>query len=109
MADRKSARIFSELFTKLSKTKESIPIRKLASELWGMQEKCDFSPEQLGCNEALEVLGLARRVNGEWEYGPQPTETIAQVRGLTMSFDWRNVVVAMLPNVVFMGRKSNEP
>lgn len=75
MADRTSATVFAMVFEHLSVVADERD-KKLARMLWDEMGQYDFSYYQLGCDEALERLGLAKRVVDEdgfdnWEYGPQ--------------------------------------
>jgi len=77
MADRDSATIFSEIFTRLGSDPTEQHV-KWAHELWKLTQQYDFSAYQLECDEALQKLGLAWRgldpdypEDGvTWLYGP---------------------------------------
>lgn len=58
MADRTSARIFSQIFTLLAKdpTDEH---KEIAKEIWELSCECDFSPPQMDADEACIALGIA--------------------------------------------------
>lgn len=53
MADRTSASLFATLFEHLAHGK-ALDVKKL----WDMTRGCDFSPYQMGCDAALQDLGL---------------------------------------------------
>lgn len=55
MADRTSAALFASLFERLAAGKTLD-----AQTLWEMQGRYDFAPQQMGCNDALQKLGLMR-------------------------------------------------
>ena len=57
MADRTSAALFGMIFMHLAKnpTPENI---SFARQVFAMREDYDFSPYQMGCDEALATLGL---------------------------------------------------
>lgn len=61
MADRSGAALFARIFEHLAKTPDSPDARAFARELWWMTADYDFADYQLGCDDALEQLGLARR------------------------------------------------
>lgn len=81
MADRTSAEIFGEVFRKLGQTKnDTIDKRKFALWLWELQQRYDFSHEQMNCQEELVKLGLATKMGIDpdypedseiWLYGPE--------------------------------------
>lgn len=58
MADKTSAALFATLFKKLA-SDPTEQHRQWALELWESTKGYDFSPYQMGCDEALKVLGLA--------------------------------------------------
>lgn len=76
MADRTSAEIFREIFCMLVDwTKNDTIKRKEAKELakkfWRFSNCYDFSPEQMGCNDALMELDLADKIileDGDYYY-----------------------------------------
>ena len=77
MADRDSAEIFREIFTRLGSDPTEQHVR-WAHEFWKLTREFDFSEYQLCCDEALAKLSLARRgvdpdyPEGErWLYGPE--------------------------------------
>lgn len=85
MADRQSAGMFADIFNFLagfnSDQTRSEPTkrdRSFAHELWKSLGQYDFSYYQMYCDEALEVLGLARRDlssgRERWDYGPKEPE-----------------------------------
>jgi len=59
MADRTAAEIFGRAFELLSEkpTQDSID---LAEKLWENTNDYDFTADQMGCDGALLILGLAR-------------------------------------------------
>ena len=68
MSDRTSAAIFTEMFTILDESLATAPGRivvELARRVWEISWDYDFAFEQLGCEDALVRLGLARRVRAE--------------------------------------------
>lgn len=91
MADRTSAGLFADIFCHLAGEKDQTPHERdvtFARWLWEQTRKYDFSPYQMGCDEALETLGLARLIDKTplfaphdrtdnldryryWEYGPK--------------------------------------
>ncbi len=83
MADRSSAAIFGDVFTLLAKELDPGPKRdKLARHFWKESRNYDFNEYQMGCDEALFTLGLARKgvdpdypEDGETTiYGPLPEQ-----------------------------------
>ena len=60
MADRTSAAVFRDLFTWLAEQEPTEERRRVALKLWTVTETHDFMYEDLGCDEALSALGLAR-------------------------------------------------
>lgn len=78
MSDRTNAALFAKIFTWFASnpTKEH---KAWAKELWKEMYNYDFSPYQMYCEEALEILELASfEVNPEyeeegmvWLYGPK--------------------------------------
>lgn len=78
MADRTSAELFSTMFEMLAENPTD-EHKAMALKLWEKQYNFDFSPYQMGCEEALVTLGLAERglepgyeEDGEvWLYGPK--------------------------------------
>jgi len=73
MADRTSARLFARFFTYLAKVGGGDALAE-AHELWEEIYEYDFDYYQLGCDEALLVLGLARK--GVHPDYPEDGETI---------------------------------
>lgn len=66
MSDRTSAEIFGEAFRFLAETNDE-RAKQMARRFWSMTSSYDFSPSQMGCDDALIALGLARRgVDPEW-------------------------------------------
>jgi hypothetical protein len=60
MADRTSAALFGKVFTVLAS--DPTPQHKQwARELWSQTLEYDFTPYQMDCDEALQVLGLAHK------------------------------------------------
>ena len=75
MADRTSAGLFSDMFEILEKyVPEGEQRDELARRFWDMTEGYDFSPYQMGCDDALLALGLAH-LGVDPEY-PQDGEVI---------------------------------
>ena len=79
MADRTSARLFGEVFEILAKYVPAGTERdEIARRYWGLTSDYDFAPYQMGADDALSALGLARRgVDPDWPddgevvlYGP---------------------------------------
>jgi hypothetical protein len=78
MADRTSAGLFGEFFCLLAADPTDQHV-KWARDLWRNTLEYDFSPCQMGCDEALSTLSLARRrVDPRWPddgpvwwYGPE--------------------------------------
>ena len=62
MADRTSATVFSLVFNKLA-SDPTDQHKQWAREIWPETYKFDFSAYQMYCDDALLMLGLARRVN----------------------------------------------
>jgi hypothetical protein len=60
MAARESATVFATIFDKLAED-PTAQHRQWALEFWEESDNYDFSPSQMGCDEALQKLGLARR------------------------------------------------
>ena len=58
MADREAAEIFSVMFEMLAE-KITRDRRDMAAELWEVTSKYDFTPDQMGCDDALIALELA--------------------------------------------------
>lgn len=56
MADRTAAYLFSRIFTMLAE--EKIDREACAKEFWELSRDFDFSVYQMGCDEALQKLGL---------------------------------------------------
>lgn len=73
MADRTSAALFGEIFTILA-SKEKIDPKKLAARFFEMSKEYDFSNYQMGCDEALITLGLAKK--GVREEYPEDGEVL---------------------------------
>lgn len=67
MADRTSGEIFGMMFEMLAKDPTD-DHKKMAKKLWPKRLQYDFSNYQMGCDEALIVLGLATRNGEEIEY-----------------------------------------
>ena len=68
MADRTSIVTFASLFVWLAKHPGATGC-DVAVRVAELARCCDFSWEQLGCDDALIALGLARRdVNGDMVY-----------------------------------------
>ena len=69
MADRTSAALFSEIFGYLAGESELTAI-----DVWNMTCGYDFDPYQMGCDDALEKLGLMVTCKdpecGAGNYGP---------------------------------------
>ena len=63
MADRRSAELFSELLEEIAE--EEAPARERVVKLWAKTFGYDFHPCQMGCDDALLKLGLAKRTGGE--------------------------------------------
>jgi hypothetical protein len=83
MADRTSARLFGELFTKLAELRQASSSNRasmaateidllddLVAWVWDQTGGYDFSPYQMDCDEVLKELGLMRPAQDEYEYGP---------------------------------------
>jgi hypothetical protein len=62
MADRTSAEIFGTLFEYLAEERSDGRTRAFARKMWGTTGSYDFSNYQMGCDDALIKLGLARMV-----------------------------------------------
>lgn len=60
MADRTSAEIFGQIFELLAGDKP-LDRRAFARQVWDMGLNYDFHWAQMGCNEALIKLDLARK------------------------------------------------
>lgn len=81
MSDLTAASLFENIFKKLAADPTEQHVR-WARDLWAYTSDFDFSPYQIGADEALVVLGLARRGvdpeypgGGEvWLYGPSGCE-----------------------------------
>lgn len=60
MADRTSAAIFGDLFILLAEnpTEEH---KNIARKMWPKRTEYDFDDYQMGCDEALIALGLAKK------------------------------------------------
>jgi hypothetical protein len=79
MSDRTAAALFKDIFEMLAQWPAGPMRDDLARRLWKMQRDYDFSPDQMGCDDALAALDLARRGidpdwpdDGEvWLYGPE--------------------------------------
>lgn len=83
MGDSQSAELFGKLFEHFAEVDDTDGARKFYLEARGY----DFSTDEMLCNEALEKLGLARRVRkmsgdffeyfgydyGEWSDLEEPT------------------------------------
>lgn len=73
MADRTAARIFGDIFELLasSPTDEH---KRWAKKLWAKTYGYDFTPDQMGCDDALEVLDLLQyKVDPDYpKDGPVP-------------------------------------
>jgi hypothetical protein len=67
MADRTSAEIFGEVFTFVSKLEETADTKKLIKFLWKSCWNYDFSPYQMGCDEELIKLGLAKMAKSKYD------------------------------------------
>jgi hypothetical protein len=59
MADRTSAEIYSNIFTRLAKKKITKGVKAEALEFWNESMGYDFSHCQMDADEALVKLGLA--------------------------------------------------
>lgn len=59
MADRTSAALFAEIFDVLA-SDEPMDRKALARRFYELSQGYDFSPSQMGCDEALTKLGLLR-------------------------------------------------
>lgn len=73
MADRTSPGIFSSIFTKLAEDINANSANRayaqtVAQHMWGQMRSYDFSNDQLGCDEALITLGLARNTEEGVQY-----------------------------------------
>lgn len=67
MSDRTTASLFSRIFEHLANT-ATAEDKKFAEELYQETNSYDFSDYQMGCDDALIILGLARvEVNEEGE------------------------------------------
>lgn len=77
MADRTSARIFGRLFAMLAEEPDARS-QALGRRVWMLAAEYDLSPNQMGCNEALFALGLARRHGFNPDY-PDDPDTIAYI------------------------------
>lgn len=72
MSDRTSAGLFATMFAFLAERPDA-RARAMAVRLWGQRGDYDFDDYQLGCDEALEALGLAERGDdGRWSYLGHP-------------------------------------
>jgi hypothetical protein len=67
MADRTSAEIFATMFEMLAKNPTD-EHKQMAKKLWRKRNHYDFSDYQMGCDDALIVLDLAKRDGEEIEY-----------------------------------------
>ena len=65
MADRTSAGIFADIFEFLAATADDPRTKAFAEKMWEQSRAYDFSPYQMGCDEALLKLGLATRGKDE--------------------------------------------
>lgn len=84
MADRTSAALFASIFDHMAgfnkngpRTQPTRRDRAFALEIWKQLGEYDFSYYQMGCDDALEILGLARRDpenKDRWSYGPVETK-----------------------------------
>lgn len=61
MADRTSAELFAQIFEYLAKQPTTEERDKFAEKMWGLTGNYDFNAYQIGEDEALMKLGLARR------------------------------------------------
>lgn len=61
MADRTSAGIFGEIFAYLASQPQSEQRDAFALRCWSFTSDYDFSSYQMGADDALITLGLARR------------------------------------------------
>lgn len=80
MSDRTSAEVFGEFFTMLSKLPDDAVRYEMVLKTWNLSAAYDFDPCQMECDDVLDKLGIARKVNEcvdpdgddyfEREYGP---------------------------------------
>ena len=61
MSDRTSAEIFGEVFAYLAKGPIDERAKKFAAKMWKDQWNYDFDPRQMGCDDELIALGLAKK------------------------------------------------
>jgi hypothetical protein len=61
MADRTSAGLFGNIFEYIVGHTE-MDVEDFIKWLWKQQENYDFSPYQMGCDDALLELGLAKYI-----------------------------------------------
>lgn len=79
MSDRTSAGIFAEVFSYLAIGPIDAGTLKFAARMWESSRQYDFDPYQMGCDEALLKLGLAKRgVRPEY---PSDGEVVLYRRG----------------------------
>lgn len=64
MADRSSAALFCTIFEFLSSQKYTRDVRDFSRALWKQSFNYDFNSYQMGCDEALIKLGLAKKRKG---------------------------------------------
>lgn len=78
MADRSAAYLFGSVFELIDAHVPEEKRKKVALDFWNRSRDYDFSPYQMGQEDVLQRLGLARRGvdpdwpnDGEtWIYGP---------------------------------------
>lgn len=81
MADHTAAEIFGRIFCKLANEKgDTLDKKKFSRWLWDLhRKKGDFSTDQMGCDEALIDLGLAKMVPDP-DY-PEDGDTLIAYKG----------------------------
>ncbi len=60
MADRTTAGLFGSIF-KLLAGNPTEEHKAMAKNIWPLQREYDFSPYQMGCDDALIALGIAKK------------------------------------------------
>jgi hypothetical protein len=78
MADRTSAGLFGSIFEAIADGKPLDP-----EDIWDMTGGYDFSPYQMGCDDALEKLGLLHFCKNDAcpDYDPEEYEPGVHVYG----------------------------
>lgn len=80
MSDRSSAYLFSMLFEMFAE-EDTEQAKEYARRVWVMSWQYDFDFVQMGCNEALERLGLSKSRPSDDPDDPYPTHDYADEEG----------------------------